>query len=992
MRRVTLLALILLVAHTFTLHAEDADEVREKGIAALKESQTDPHAIVEAARLFVKAGALYGEAGNEEKNVEMNSFLYWCKKKMTLEDINAFIKGGDAEVTGKLAALDKIVPKTDDAQKWFDRADQFAKKNPTEHLLIAVRFFEVADRFKGSDASFAAQERSLKEQLSDKNSAVKTVPQPTTIKPTETVANDIAKRPIPQTDDLKTAERLIKDLLKADYVKTDAAARQALIAKLLQQADENKNDAALVYVCLHESRDLAVLVGDVTKAAEVQLRLSDSFKSDFAAILLDLRKLESSAKTAEPATALAALFAFEAERALAEADYDQAVRFNSRAEDLLPLSKDAALKARLKTEIPRVQAIKRDSVAALAAQKTLATKPDDAEANLTAGKFALLLGEVEKSMAMLAKSKDGVLSALAKRELAPPQEATEQTLLADGWFERAEKEASAYLKTRMQERAALWYTAALPGLTGVAKLKVEARIKLLPQMPANTENSVVNTSKTEPASPDKKESSKRWISKSATYKVSSVNLGYGDFSPKPALLNGEEPPYSTHPGDGFSFGTIAEDKPWITIDLGARYRIDSLEITNRRGTQTQLDRAKTLTIWVSNNDSGPWTEVWRAKAAALNWTAVLANAIECRFVKLGLREKNEFHLASIKIFGDELAKASATPPANQPASKTMTQGEVVTLAANNPAAYEIGALKKGSTVTLQYVDGKWKEHGRKATDSPDTPGTNGNSALVIAEKGEGDAPGEIIATVPTGTEAEPFVYRAEKDIPNAVLRIKGAGQDFKSYPGSVKYRVLVSLPLGAASPPKKEGVAAPVTPPVIPAAAISADTPFVTMLGTYSALGGGTQIPFINLAVPNGENIYTPELKILMAEKLKNGEVQYRATAKIYIVEDGTYIVHNRRCNLTIDGVNYGTTGIEDKKTTEVKLAKGVRKIEISAANHGQPYIDFCGLTITNKDTNASVVPYNSYGEIIQFMTKNVGKDRAKEVSNWNPATAERAK
>ena len=481
MRRVTLLALILLVAHTFTLHAEDADEVREKGIAALKESQTDPHAIVEAARLFVKAGALYGEAGNEEKNVEMNSFLYWCKKKMTLEDINAFIKGGDAEVTGKLAALDKIVPKTDDAQKWFDRADQFAKKNPTEHLLIAVRFFEVADRFKGSDASFAAQERSLKEQLSDKNSAVKTVPQPTTIKPTETVANDIAKRPIPQTDDLKTAERLIKDLLKADYVKTDAAARQALIAKLLQQADENKNDAALVYVCLHESRDLAVLVGDVTKAAEVQLRLSDSFKSDFAAILLDLKKLESSAKTAEPATALAALFTFEAERASAEADYDQAVRFNSRAEDLLPLSKDAALKARLKTEIPRVQAIKRDSVAALAAQKTLATKPDDAEANLTAGKFALLLGEVEKSMALLAKSKDGVLSALAKRELAASQEAAEQTLLADGWFDRAEKEGSAYLKGRMQDRAALWYTTALPGLAGVAKLKVEARIKLLPQ-------------------------------------------------------------------------------------------------------------------------------------------------------------------------------------------------------------------------------------------------------------------------------------------------------------------------------------------------------------------------------------------------------------------------------------------------------------------------------------------------------------------------------
>ena len=58
MRCVTLLTLILLLAHTFTLPAEDADEVREKGIAALKDSQTNPRAIVDAARFFVKAGVL----------------------------------------------------------------------------------------------------------------------------------------------------------------------------------------------------------------------------------------------------------------------------------------------------------------------------------------------------------------------------------------------------------------------------------------------------------------------------------------------------------------------------------------------------------------------------------------------------------------------------------------------------------------------------------------------------------------------------------------------------------------------------------------------------------------------------------------------------------------------------------------------------------------------------------------------------------------------
>ena len=363
MRCVPLLTLILLIAHPFTLRAEDADEVREKGIAALKDSQTNPRAIVDAARLFVRAGALYGDAGDEEKNVEMNSFLYWCKKKMTLADIEQFTKGGDEAVASKLAAVEKSAPKADDAQKWFERADQFAKKNPDEHLLIAIRFYEVADRFKGADASMQAQDRSLKEMLLEKSSTVKTVVPPATIKPTETVANDIAKRPIPSADDLKTAEKLIKDLLKADYAKTDAPSRLALIAKLLQQADENKNDAAAYYVLLHEARDQAVLAGDCAKAAEAQHQLRDAFKMDFAAILLDLRKLEPAAKTAEPAAALTVLFSLSADDALVVENYDQAVRFNSHADDLLPIVKDAALKSRLKAEIPRVRDSRHDGAA-----------------------------------------------------------------------------------------------------------------------------------------------------------------------------------------------------------------------------------------------------------------------------------------------------------------------------------------------------------------------------------------------------------------------------------------------------------------------------------------------------------------------------------------------------------------------------------------------------------------------------------------------------
>lgn len=484
MRRSHFLILVILAALFVSwLRAEDAgaDALREKGIAALKDSQTHPRAIVAAARAFVKAEAMYVQAGSDEKSVEMNSFLYWCKKKMTMEDIDSFTKGGEGAISSKLDDVEKLAPVANDAQKWFDRADQFARKNPSEHLLIAIRFYEVADRFKGSDASLQAQDRSLKEQLRDKDMPGKSTALPTAIHAPENVASTSGSRAVPVAADLQAAEKMIQDLFKDEYKKTDASGRLALAAKLLQQADENKSDAASEYTLLHEARDQAVLGGDAAIALDAQKRLRDAFKIDFAALLKDLRKLDATARSAEAAATLATLYLLGSEDSQAVDNYDQAVRFNSRAEDLLPLIKDAGLKARLKTEIPRAIALRQASTAALAASKILTTRPDDLEANLAAGKFALERGQFETAFAMLAKSKDAVLLDIAKRELTPSPEVVDQVKLADAWFDRAEKEPLPYLKIRMQERAAIWYGNALPALTGLAKLKVETKLKALPE-------------------------------------------------------------------------------------------------------------------------------------------------------------------------------------------------------------------------------------------------------------------------------------------------------------------------------------------------------------------------------------------------------------------------------------------------------------------------------------------------------------------------------
>ncbi|MEI6236811.1 MAG: hypothetical protein WCT04_27440, partial [Planctomycetota bacterium] len=467
--------------------AEEADYVREKGIAVLKESQTNPRAIVEAARLFIKAAELYNAAGNEEKNVEMNSFLYWCKKKMTMEDIDVFTKGGEGTASTKLDAIEKLVPTVEEAQKYLDRAEKFATKNPAEHLLIAIRFYEVADRFKGSDAGMKALDRSLKEQLQDKSSGPAKNPLPP-----ENAPATVDSKPVPSADEIKKSEKLIKDILKEDYAKTDVPGRLALVAKLLQQADENKGDAVSEYVLLHEARDIAVLGGDSALATGAQKRLRDAFNIDFAAMLIDLRRLDANTKVPSVATALATLLAFISDDALVAENFDQALRYNSRAEGLVALIKDAPLKelmTRLKAGKLRILAFKQASDVVINARNKLKGNPDDPAANLIVGKFALQKGEFEEAFKMLAKGNDSVLVDIAKRELTPSADAIEQATLADNWFDRAEKELNSYIKIRMQERALNWYSKAMPTMTGLVKLKIEARIKTL-QALSKPDNSI----------------------------------------------------------------------------------------------------------------------------------------------------------------------------------------------------------------------------------------------------------------------------------------------------------------------------------------------------------------------------------------------------------------------------------------------------------------------------------------------------------------------
>src|SRR6185436_5418288 len=100
--------------------AEDAESVYQEGLTKLRAAQADHSQLVPATKLLVKAASLFEVAGDENKSAEVNSCLYWAKKKMTLADTQ--IIKGNTDVSTRLEATAKEIP-VSEADAMLKKAD-----------------------------------------------------------------------------------------------------------------------------------------------------------------------------------------------------------------------------------------------------------------------------------------------------------------------------------------------------------------------------------------------------------------------------------------------------------------------------------------------------------------------------------------------------------------------------------------------------------------------------------------------------------------------------------------------------------------------------------------------------------------------------------------------------------------------------------------------------------------------------------------------------
>ncbi len=290
------LATFLLCASIFfalfaqSTRAEDAAKLEALGADALKLSQSDADAIVSAACFYGNASLAYEQAGNDEKATEMNSYLYWCKKKMTLQQMDAFLKGKEqsaAVIAKRMEELEKT--SAADPQDYVRRAEAFAAAHPDEHLLIAVRFYEIADRFKGTDASLNATDRSLKEmqKIAVRSSAAKP---PVSPAKNDSASSADSEKQLKRKNDLKTLGEM------ALAIKTPDEARQLLKAALALCDDAiAADDYAIAEKAAASAQPLADALRDAAVVKQVHEKSAQivNLKIEFSQVQKHLQTLKT---------------------------------------------------------------------------------------------------------------------------------------------------------------------------------------------------------------------------------------------------------------------------------------------------------------------------------------------------------------------------------------------------------------------------------------------------------------------------------------------------------------------------------------------------------------------------------------------------------------------------------------------------------------------------------------------------------------------------
>jgi hypothetical protein len=285
------------------------------------------------------------------------------------------------------------------------------------------------------------------------------------------------KLPVPGKTVRQEKRKEILAIFQFDDARTPQK-KLELMGQVLAAARETKEDSAAQFEMLNLVREQAVALGQIKLAFQAIDELDRAF--DVSASDLRLASLEQAGKSSSAETKKEVIeYSVEMVDALMKQDrFDQAVPLSASAVALARGLRDAKLIREVGEQRKSLEALAQKFDRAKNAFAKLKSEPDNADANLSAGRYLTFVKlDWTKGLEHLAKGNDPSLVAAAKADLHFAATAAEQERVGEAWWVAGEAQKDADAKALCRARSAYWYRQAVEGLAGLAKAKAQRRIK-----------------------------------------------------------------------------------------------------------------------------------------------------------------------------------------------------------------------------------------------------------------------------------------------------------------------------------------------------------------------------------------------------------------------------------------------------------------------------------------------------------------------------------
>lgn len=286
-----------------------------------------------------------------------------------------------------------------------------------------------------------------------------------------------ARRPVPAKTVRDDKRAQIAEIFQVSEASTPAD-RLTLATRLLDTGRESENDPAAQFTLFNTAREMALAGGDVRLAfvAIEQLHLNFQVNADTLKVV-SLEEASNATVAADAKSDIVPLGIKMIDQFLAADEYEKAGALITTMQGIARKLRDRDGLAALVERRRRGAELYEAYTQAEAALAKLKDEPDDAAANLAAGKYLVFQkGQWERGLPLLAKGDNAAVKKIAELELSAPKTAATQQDLATAWWDAAGNERGK-LQKLFRTRAAQWYREAAPKLTGLNAARATARLK-----------------------------------------------------------------------------------------------------------------------------------------------------------------------------------------------------------------------------------------------------------------------------------------------------------------------------------------------------------------------------------------------------------------------------------------------------------------------------------------------------------------------------------